>query len=539
MINQSHITIMANDNILKKVGFASFIMMASIFASRMIGVFREMAIAGIGGIKSSVDAYQIAFIIPEILNHVVASGFLSITFIPIFAHYLSLDRENEGYRVFSIIMNGFGLLLLCFIITTLIWTPAFVHMFVPGIQDPDTFALAVKMTRIIIPAQFFFFTGGLLMAIQFANEKFLIPAMAPLIYNLGIILGGLILGPFIGMEGFAWGVLAGAFLGNFALQLIGAKKLGVKYYPILNFNHPDLIKYIKLTLPLMIGLTMTFSTEILLKFFGSYLIEGSIAAMNYALRVMFILVGLFGQAIGIASYPFMAKLAQKGDLLALNRLLNKTLKFIFLIIPFSVLFIVLSHEIVTILFQRGKFDADATLLTAKILPFFMVGAFAFSAQNIVSRGYYAIQNTIFPAIYTSICVIISIPFIFLLMKLLGPSGVALGLSISVILQAIVLFECWNKKSLNSGKNEVYFFFLKMIPISLTIGLIIFITALTLRSFIDTTNFSGSLIITGIVGIEFLLLFFLTGVVFKVSEILILFENIFKRIFPRIVPWMKK
>ena len=92
MINQSHITIMANDNILKKVGFASFIMMASIFASRMIGVFREMTIAGIGGIKASVDAYQIAFIIPEILNHVVASGFLSITFIPIFAHYLSLDR---------------------------------------------------------------------------------------------------------------------------------------------------------------------------------------------------------------------------------------------------------------------------------------------------------------------------------------------------------------------------------------------------------------------------------------------------------------
>ena len=536
---------MANDNILKKVGFASFIMMASIFASRLIGVFREMTIAGIGGIKASVDAYQIAFIIPEILNHVVASGFLSITFIPIFAHYLSSDRENEGYKVFSIIMNGFGLLLLCFIITALIWTPAFVHMFVPGIQDPDTFALAVKMTRIIIPAQFFFFTGGLLMAIQFANEKFLIPAMAPLIYNLGIILGGLILGPFIGMEGFAWGVLAGAFFGNFALQLIGAKKLGVKYYPILSFNHPDLIKYIKLTLPLMIGLTMTFSTEILLKFFGSYLIEGSIAAMNYALRVMFILVGLFGQAIGIASYPFMAKLAQKGDLLALNQLLNKTLKFIFLIIPFSILFIVLNHEIVTILFQRGKFDTQATLLTAKILPFFMIGAFAFSAQNIVSRGYYAIQNTIFPAIYTSICVIISIPFIFLLMKTLGPSGVALGLSISVILQAIVLFECWNKKSLNSEKNEVYFFFLKMIPISLTIGVIIFLTALALRNFIDYTNFSGSLIIAGIVGIEFLFLFFLSGVVFKISEILILFEKIFnlkvtrKRILPRILPWKKK
>ena len=535
MINPIHITIMANKNILKNMGFASLIMMASVFASRIIGVFREMTIAGIGGIHSSVDAYQIAFIIPEILNHVVASGFLSITFIPIFAHYLSSDRKNEGYRVFSIILNGFGLLLLCFIMITLIWAPEFVHIFVPGLQDPDTFALAVKMTRIIIPAQFFFFTGGLLMAIQFANEKFLIPALAPLIYNLAIILGGLILGPFIGMEGFAWGVLAGAFLGNFALQLVAVKKMGVRYYFILNFIHPELIKYIKLTLPLMIGLTMTFSTEILLKFFGSYLNEGSIAAMNYALRVMFILVGLFGQAIGVASYPFMAKLARKGDLFELNRVLNKTLKFIFLVIPFSVLFIVLSHEIVTILFQRGQFDTQASLVTAKILPFFMVGTFAFAAQNIVSRGYYAVQNTIFPAIFTSLCVIISLPFIFLLMKMLGPRGVALGLSISVIIQAFVLFECWNKKSLNSEKKEVYLFFLKMIPISLIIGGILFITAFALRNFIDSNLFSGSLTIAGIVGIEFLGLFYLIGRGFKVSEILVVYENIYQRLFL----WKKK
>ena len=146
---------MANENILKKVGFASFIMMASVFASRVIGVFREMAIAGIGGINAGVDAYQIAFIIPEILNHIVASGFLSITFIPIFAHYLSLNRTDEGYRIFSIILNSFGLILLGFILITMVWAPEFVRIFAPGIQDPVTFALAVKMTRIIIPAQFF------------------------------------------------------------------------------------------------------------------------------------------------------------------------------------------------------------------------------------------------------------------------------------------------------------------------------------------------------------------------------------------------
>jgi putative peptidoglycan lipid II flippase len=513
------------ENILKKVGFASLIMMASVFASRVIGVFRVMAIAGFGGIDTEVDAYQIAFILPEILNHVVASGFLSITFIPIFAHYLSLNKKEEGYKVFSIIINTFGLLLLCFIIVTVIWAPELVALFAPGVEDTTTFALAVKMTRIIIPAQFFFFCGGLFMAVQFANEKFLIPALAPLIYNLLIITGGLVLGPLIGMEGFAWGVLAGAFIGNFAIQIIGARKLGIKYYPIINFKHPDLIKYIKLTLPLMIGLTMTFSTEILLKFFGSYLDQGSIAAMDYALRVMFILVGLFGQAIGVASYPFMAKLASQGKMTELNRLLNKTLKFIFLVIPISILFIVLSPEIITILFQRGQFDAQATLVTAGIMPFFMLGAFAFSAQNIVSRGFYATQNTIFPAIFTTLSVILTLPLILLLMKTMGVRGLALGLSLSVIIQAFILFECWNKKSNNMEKREVYLFFLKMLPMSLIIGLILFITKLGLKNLFDLAGLSGSLSISSIIGIEFISIFYLTGLLFKTDEVLMLYKKI--------------
>ena len=519
-----------NENIIKKVGIASFIMMASVFASRVIGVFREMTIAGFGGISTGVDAYQIAFIIPEILNHIVASGFLSITFIPIFAHYLSLNRKEEGYRVFSIIINTFGLLLLCFIIVTLIYAPELVHIFAPGIQDPDTFTLAVKMTRIIIPAQFFFFCGGLFMAVQFANEKFFIPALAPLIYNLSIITGGLVLGPFIGMEGFAWGVLAGAFTGNFVIQIIGARKLKLKYYPIISFTHPDLIKYIMLTLPLMIGLTMTFSTEILLKFFGSYLDKGSIAAMNYALRVMFILVGLFGQAVGVASYPFMAKLAQKGKIMELNHLLNKTLKFIFLVIPISTLFMILSPEIITILFQRGHFDENATLITAGILPFFMAGAFAFSAQNIVSRGFYAIQNTLFPAIFTTIAVLATLPLIFIFMKTMGAQGVASGLSLSVIIQSFILFECWNKKSDNLEKKEVYLFFVKMIPISLIIALTLFITKYGLTNLFDFKGLYGSLFITFIIGVEFLSVFYLSGLIFKTKEILVLYDNIYTKLF---------
>ncbi|MBG0780552.1 MAG: murein biosynthesis integral membrane protein MurJ, partial [Desulfotignum balticum] len=153
----------AAPSIFKKIGVASFIMMASVFASRVIGLVREMAIAWAGGADAGVDAYQIAFALPEILNHVVASGFLSITFIPVFARYITRGDEKQGFEVFSLVFNGFGLILVTGIATGMIWTPFFVHLLAPGITDPATFALAVRMTRIILPAQFFFFAGCLFM----------------------------------------------------------------------------------------------------------------------------------------------------------------------------------------------------------------------------------------------------------------------------------------------------------------------------------------------------------------------------------------
>jgi len=525
---------MTPSHTLKKIGFASFIMMASVFASRLIGLARESTIAWLGGAKFGVDAYQISFIIPEILNHVVASGFLSITFIPIFAHYLSKNREKEGYQVFSIIFNGFGLALVLFIIASMIFAPDLVHLLAPGIRDSQTFDLAVRMTRIIIPAQLFFFSGGLFMAVQFTQEKFFIPALAPLVYNTGIILGGFFLHPFIGMEGFAWGVLGGAFLGSFLLQYYGAKKSGLRYFFTFKINHPDFTRYILLTLPLMVGLTMTFSTEILMKYFGSYLDEGSISAMNYALRIMFLLVGFFGQAIGMASYPFMAKIAAEKDFEQLNSIINQTMKFIFLVIPFSVLFIVLRQEIVMVLFQRGAFDSQATQLTSGILPYFMVGAFAFAAQTIVSRGYFATQNTLFPAIFSSICVLASLPLIYVGMNFMGVKGVALGLSVSVTVSSFLLFESWNRRTHNTGKKEVYNFFLKLVIVSLAMGGILQLIYEILSTKILLGSLVSNLTICIILGIIFLILLFLMGRILGIKEILTLYGKIFRRIFP----WQK-
>ena len=251
----------------KKVGIASVIMMSSVLASRLVGILRESVIAGIGGASSEVDAYQVAFVVPEILNHIVASGFLSVTFIPIFTAYLVRHQEKEGWRIFSVIFTCFGCLLVILCLLCFILAPQLIDLAAHGRTDPEFKRLAVRMTRIIIPAQFFFFSGGMFMAVQFAKEKFSVPAVAPVVYNLGIISGGTLLGPWLGMEGFSWGVLAGAFVGSFAVQLWAAKNVGLHFRITFDFHHPDLKKYVLLTLPLMVGLTMMFSMEIFMRFF--------------------------------------------------------------------------------------------------------------------------------------------------------------------------------------------------------------------------------------------------------------------------------
>ena len=512
-------------SIYKKVGIASLIMMASVLLSRVIGLLREMVIAYIGGAGAAVDAYQVAFVIPEVLNHIVASGFMSVTFIPIFSRYLALDREDAGWKVFSIILNCFGCFLLVLILISMACAPQLISLIAPGLENENTITTAVRMTRIILPAQFFFFAGGLLMAVQFSKERFFIPALAPLLYNSGIIAGGLILGPWLGMEGFAWGVLIGAFAGNLFVQFFGARKAGLKYLPVFDLRHPDLKKYVLLTLPLMVGLTMTFSTEFFFRLFGSYLAEGSIAVLNFGLRIMLILVGVFGQAVGTASFPFMAKLAAEKKMDEMNRLLNRTLRYLALVIPFSVLVMVLRSEVVRLIFQHGRFDAGATALTADVLIYFMVGAFAFAAYTVVIRGYFASQNTLFPAVFGSVAVLLSIPLYLMGMNLLDVRGVALAVSLSGIFQVSVLYALWNKRSHNPGSRDVYIFYVKIMCLAAVMGILLEWFKSSALSRLDSTTFAGSLMVIMLTGIAFGCLFLSASYGMKIQEVTGLVDRI--------------
>jgi putative peptidoglycan lipid II flippase len=262
---------------------------------------------------------------------------------------------------------------------------------------------------------------------------------------------------------------------------------------------------------------MTFSTEFFFRFFGAYMPEGTIAALNYGLRVTLILVGLFGQAIGTASYPFMSRLMTEGRMDDVNQLLNRTLRYLSLVIPFSVLLMVLRHEVVFILFQRGQFNTSATLLTSQLLPFLLIGAFAFSAQAVVVRGYYAMQDTLFPAIFGTIAVAVSIPFYLWGMHQWGPAGVALGVSFSAFLQVTVLYWLWNKRSNNKGGLLVYGHIGKVLAASIGLGVILELFKRTALAAVDQWTLRGSLFACVVLGLLFLILLYGAGRLFRIKE----------------------
>ncbi len=516
---------MTQPGIYRKIGRASIIMMTSIFLSRFMGLFREMTIAAVGGADMAVDAYRVAFILPEILNHILASGFLSVTFIPILAGYLAKGDERRAWRTFSLIFNVFGSILIILILISLFFAPQIVSQLTPGRRDPQFQLMAVHMTRIILPAQFFFFCGGLLMAVQFVRERFTIPALAPLLYNAGIIGGGLILGPYLGMEGFCWGVLLGAFFGNFALQWYGARAAGMRLHLCADIFHPDLRRYIRLTLPLMLGLTMTFSTEIFSKFFGSFLPEGAISWVDYAMRVMLMLVAFFGQAVGVASYPFMARLAAENRIEELNRVLNNTIRYLALVIPISVLFAVLRREVVIILFQRGSFTPQDTAMTAQVLGVLLIGAVAFAAQTVVNRGFYATENTLFPAIFGSIAVVLSLPLYWFGVNLGQAAGLGLAIAVSSLLQVLTLFFFWNKKSRNTGSGSVYRFYLKVISATIPLGGVLYAVHYLSGLLWVNPLFLDALIRSLITATSFVLLTVMFTKLFHIEEVLGLWRKV--------------
>ena len=341
---------MATASLTRRIAQSTGIVMASVLASRLLGFFREWTVAHQVGSNAVTDSYYAAFTLPDFLNYLVAAGSLSLTFIPVFAQYVAEDREEEGWRVFSTVICVMGLALVALVALAEILAPELAALIAPGF-GPAEKARLIFLTRLMLPAQICFYLGGILSAVQYAKGQFVVPSLAPLIYNTGVILGGIFLSPKIGITGFAVGVLAGAMAGNFLLQVYGSRRAGARFRPNFEFRHPGFRLFLKLAIPIMLALSLSFTDDWIVRWFGSYLQPASITWLSYSKTLMRVPLGVVGQAVGVASFPFLAQLYSQRKFEELNRTLNTTLKGLtLLLVPVSALTIAQSSPLVYLVF---------------------------------------------------------------------------------------------------------------------------------------------------------------------------------------------
>ena len=390
----------------KTVTKAAGIMMAAIFLSRILGLVREMVIANQFGGGADVSSYVMAFNLPDLLYFLLSGGVLSAAFIPVFTSYLEEGKEDEAWKVFSVIGTFLFIVIGSLVLIFEVFTRQLMPLVAPGFMDnPVLLRQTITMTRILLPCQLFFFLGGLIIATLNSRQHFLVPALGPIIYNVGIIAGGVFLGRHIGISGLTWGALGGAFVGNFLLQIMVVKRFGVKFKPSLNLRHPGVRRVGKLALPVILGLSLPYVDVYVNRWFSTFINEGSAAALNFANRLMQMPLGVFGQAAAIAFFPTLAAQAARKELGQLRASVNFGLRGILLLtVPSSVLMIVLASPIVTMLFQHGKFSAENGAAASSALVFYSIGIAGWAGQAIVTRGFYAMQDTVIPVVTGTVCV---------------------------------------------------------------------------------------------------------------------------------------
>ncbi|HLV86926.1 MAG TPA: murein biosynthesis integral membrane protein MurJ [Candidatus Sulfotelmatobacter sp.] len=423
---------------------ATLLLMGTVMLSRVIGYAREAYIAFAFGAGSQTDAYVAAFTLPDFLNYIVAGGAASITFISIYTRFLAEKREADAQKTFSIIITVMTAVLVAGTILTEIYAPEFVRWFVKGFS-PDKIDLCVHLTRILLPAQIFFYVGGVVSAVLLSHRLFLFPAFGPLIYNVFIILGGVAGGRHFGIASLAYGALVGSFVGPFLASVIGAVRIGTGYRPSFEVGNPAFREWVRLSIPLMLGVSLVTADDWILRHYASSVV-GGISRLNYAKRLFAVPIAVLGQATGQASLPFFAKLFNEKKLKEFATTVNDSVYRVSAASFLSTAWMTAAAiPLIDLVYRRGKFLVADTGPTAVYFFWFSLSLALWSAQGLYARAFYAAGDTLTPMLAVSIITAVSLPVYSILFRTFGVLGLAWASDIGIAANLLVLAWLLHRK----------------------------------------------------------------------------------------------
>jgi putative peptidoglycan lipid II flippase len=426
---------------------AAGLVMLGFVLSRVLGLVRDAIIAGVFGGGRLADVYFTASRPPETIFFVVAGGSLASAFIPTYVGYLAKDQRGQAWRMTSAVINLITLLLIGLSVIGAVFAPEMVRLILAPDFDAEKTALTADLARIMLISPAIFGISGLLMGILNAHQRFLLPALAPALYNIGIILGAIFLSPSMGVYGLAWGTVLGALL-HLIVQIPGLIQVKPHYSLSLDLTHPGVWEVLRLMGPRVLGLAVVQINFWVELFLASGMVEGSISALRRAFTLMLLPQGVIAQSVAIAVFPTFAAQVARGDRAALKRTHSQVLRAVlFLSLPATVGLILLRLPLARLLFERGAFTRQESEAVAWALLFYGLGLVFHCLLEIVTRAYYAMHDTRTPVAIGGLAMILNIVFSLLFMRLIGDpndlvigpfGGLALANTVATALEVILL-----------------------------------------------------------------------------------------------------
>jgi putative peptidoglycan lipid II flippase len=421
----------------RKLGVAAALLVFTVLLSRVLGFVRDAVIAALFGATGATDAFIAAFTIPDWLNYIVAGGTLSITFIPIYTRHLKSNDEAGGNRVLSIVATVMTIIVVVGIVVLEWFTPQLAASYLRKLR-PEHLELAISLTRILLPAQLFFYLGGIAGATLFSRKRFVAASMAPLIYNFAIILGGALFGRRYGVASLAWGALAGAVVGPFGVMVVAGWRAGMRYRPTANVRDPEFREWLWASIPLMLGVSLVTADDWFIRFFAAADV-GAISCLSYARKLVQVPIAVAGQAVGQASMPFFAQYWAEGRRKDLGDLVTSSARSSAAIAALAACaLIALGEPAVDLLFRRGHFAAAQVTPTAHYVMVFAAAIPLWAMQAILARAFYATGDTLTPMVAGTLVSVVSLPIYWIASRTLGVLGLVLASDIGIFLHTASL-----------------------------------------------------------------------------------------------------
>lgn len=440
------------------IGAAAIVGVLS-FASRLAGFVRDRILAGTFGAGDTLDIYYAAFKIPDAMFNLIVIGALSASFIPLFlAHFQKPLGKEVAWRFTNNTIHLIGGAMTVVSVVFILTADPLASLVAPGFPEMKRLQVASFM-RVMLLSQIILAISMIYGSVLQSLRKFLLFSLAPIVYNVGIILGTLWLVDVLGPIGLAWGVVVGAGM-HLLIQWVGVRESGYRYAFVANIQSADIREMLRLMGPRTIGLAVNQLLFILLTILASTFVVGSVTVFQFAYNIQFFSVGIIGVSFAIAVFPMLSEFGERKDKEGIRTLMSATIRqIVYLLLPMTLLFLIFRAQIVRVVVGAGAFDWAATIATADTLAFF---ALTFIPQSIIlllARGFYAIHDTITPLIIAIVSALTGILAAFLLRDTFGVIALAMAYSIAALVNAGLLWVSLRQQleTLNEASMVPVFF----------------------------------------------------------------------------------